>query len=162
MQPWRIIHQCYILAPCWPYRVETLPKDRHDAPMQHQRVTRRGNIDASWWQIVASVYKGCKWENTIFFYSLRFYFIQRIFHNFWNFLILTILCIVIAQCTKVVSDLMHFFSVYKGRKWSESIFPNVFLNKTIYFVIFYLMISCNYDCIWPYASFNKNMIILKH
>ena len=30
-----------------PYWVETLRKGRHDAPMQHQRVTRRGYIDAS-------------------------------------------------------------------------------------------------------------------
>ena len=74
-------------------------------------------------------------KKRFFFYYLIFFFIQRFFHNFWNFWNLTIFWKVIAQYTKVVNDFLHFFSVYKGRKWCENIISNVFFDKTILFFV---------------------------
>ena len=53
MQPGRVTHQCCIQAPCRSYGVDILLKGRHDAPMQHQWVTRWGCIGA-WWRQMSS------------------------------------------------------------------------------------------------------------
>ena len=47
----RLTNQYCIHASCWHYRIHRLPKIRHNARMQCQRVTRQSCVGASWRQM---------------------------------------------------------------------------------------------------------------